>query len=903
MSIASADAALLSAARAYASLKMDQNSSSSASSSSNTLPPTSPISITPTKAKQSIRYSRKQLLDLANSPLCVRPEALKPLKDWFGDFEPPPFKTPQPTPTTQTLHTSFPRPQPSFQSSDGTTQLSSLPSPLNASLLPVLGRGQPPARNPFANFGKFGAEESHAGPLGLNNFGQTVTNQPNSTLKGARRGGLERDCAPHLARAENLGGATSDNQRRRVMDNSYPNTLTTNNIANSRDRSTHHNHRQNAEDGQESRGGRRGGTERLVQDRDRDEKGRTTGGGTREDNDEHPHWRRAATAAASNGSHQKPLSAREHIQSSNDSHREKDCEMGNRSTNRGRLENPNPDWGTDEHLLPNSDSVQPKQRAKDGAWDAGEGKWETKKSADETDAIQAWKAEMKAMDAKKKAAAAAAAGDGGGPEPAAVRMTPTEHEQSTSPVNIKLSEPEPEHGQKIEGVNEESRTTGSPAKTSHFASLLSVNTNIGFNGGMGADESGTRSSRFAKFFDSSAKDEHDGSRQQPLSGDSHFLSDETLDESGRALHRSASADPENMARVLSMLQMSSQSVESGAQLDAAQLLRQMAGSSQPNALDSTSYPSHQHPSPPKFNPSQPITLPTGLGGQHPSLAMSHGGYPKQDGDFTRRPTSVGNGLCFPPRGTSQHPSPVNQMRALEELLAQDQLAAGFGGQQTLPGQASMNALVQQMNLLGGRSKAAADIHLLGQQQQQQQERSQESQKLAFLARQLQQQRLSPAGGSGNAILTGTGVNAGQMTNRGFGNAVYNSSPIDHQRRFSGALQGIPPPPPPQNQLFAPPPPLPALYGQPQHAIMPPFGRGGPGPFGPPPPPPPHHTLPPRGNAQSFPNPFLGPSPGPGFNPMGVGQSFGGSQGQGGGQMDLMSLLNAGNHRRIGGGGM
>ncbi|KAG0139696.1 hypothetical protein CROQUDRAFT_101171 [Cronartium quercuum f. sp. fusiforme G11] len=48
---------------------------------------------------------------------------------------------PKPTPTTQTLHTSFPHPQPSFQSSNGTTQLSSLPSPLNASLLPVLGCG------------------------------------------------------------------------------------------------------------------------------------------------------------------------------------------------------------------------------------------------------------------------------------------------------------------------------------------------------------------------------------------------------------------------------------------------------------------------------------------------------------------------------------------------------------------------------------------------------------------------------------------------------------------------------------------------------------------------------------------------------------------------------------------
>lgn len=78
--------ALLSAARAYASLKMNQNTSNSSSSSSSsaTLPPASPISVSPNKSKTPIHYSRKELLALAESPLCIRPQTLKPLKDWFG---------------------------------------------------------------------------------------------------------------------------------------------------------------------------------------------------------------------------------------------------------------------------------------------------------------------------------------------------------------------------------------------------------------------------------------------------------------------------------------------------------------------------------------------------------------------------------------------------------------------------------------------------------------------------------------------------------------------------------------------------------------------------------------------------------------------------------------------------
>lgn len=194
----------------------------------------------------------------------------------------------------------------------------------------------------------------------------------------------------------------------------------------------------------------------------------------------------------------------------------------------------------------------------------------------------------------------------------------------------------------------------------------------------------------------------------------------------------------------------------------------------------------------KRNAPPPISSPTGPAGQH-HLPTSHP-FAKADADYTRRSTSVGNSSAspgfgqFPSQRPSQQPSPVNQMRALEDLLSQipSEQHAHLSAQSTqsnfgqpvynptspmnLPGQASMNALVQQMNLLNaGHSSQAAKNHMestmrpkLGSDQHlfqhmlnsvtsgnspsvisQPPERNHDSQKLAFLARQLQQQRMSP----------------------------------------------------------------------------------------------------------------------------------------------------------------
>lgn len=78
--IFSPDLALLSAARAYASLKMAQNPSSS----SNSVPSTPSTPVPSSESRPHFLYSRGQLLALHNSPLCVRPPALKPLSEWFG---------------------------------------------------------------------------------------------------------------------------------------------------------------------------------------------------------------------------------------------------------------------------------------------------------------------------------------------------------------------------------------------------------------------------------------------------------------------------------------------------------------------------------------------------------------------------------------------------------------------------------------------------------------------------------------------------------------------------------------------------------------------------------------------------------------------------------------------------
>lgn len=1030
MSVASADAALLSAARAYASLKMEQQSSSS---SSYTLSPSSPSPITSPKQKTPIHYTRSRLLALANSPLCVRPEALKPLKDWFGEFDPPPSKPNQSTTShNQSLPSTFPRPH-SLQSPENGNH-SSIPSPLNVSFLPMMGRGQPPARNPFANFGKFGSEDNAtAGSLGLNLH--QPTNPSNNGPKLNRRG-LDRDSAPHLGRPDNLN---NDNPRRRLVD-TYPGNPT-----NSKDRV---NNRLHTEDGStsESRSSARRTIDRYATDpkrdgeRDKDRTNRTSPVNNRDEADEQqqPHWRRPLPNG-SHPNHKKLQSDHHHGTSTKDrDHREnlRDLDENNHSYDKERNKHlgPSPtpgrsvsynggrprdkekhddynpdDWPASAHeeRAMNNDfmSSMPMQgkRLKDGLWDSGEGKWEMSRQTNsrnpsaggalgatsETDAIQAWKAEMKAMDAKKKQAAAAAAN----PPQAISDLSPDlkkddeSHQRQPSrqfsgALNLKLAESDHE---KVMG-DSQTPLIASPTKTPHFASLLqNNNANSGPATSATADDdvvSQPRASRFAKFFDNNSTHQRDENEHgsvfgnPPPSAPSHFdltlsqhdplhlpQSDHSASQSalpnedqGSFLHRSASADPENMARVLSMLQMSSQqplepathpSVPDGQSYphqprkNVATLASATSTQPRQHMIDLNSYTS-QHPPSSKFTSPPPITSPTGFSG----LQNVYNKQQVPEAEFHRRPISVGHnhpiGINannnYISQRPSQLPSPVNQMRSLEEILSHDhqlqhhQLQpfgppppASFTSH--LPGQASMNALVQQMNLNKnkiGNSGMEPQLQIypfqptmnLPQPTTPNSDRNNlENQKLAFLARQLQQQRLSP-----NHSINPLPPTAPHLLNQPGGvqpridlrtiNSNFNSQlaqypgppppHIDHQRRYSGALPPLPPPPPPlpPHHLFNhPPPPPPSGM----------FGQGA------------HHILPPAPIPTSFQNPtsnnrnglnltrsqFVGVQP-PTVPP--PPQSFVGNFGNpgvgvgGGSQMDLMSLLNAGQNRRMGNGG-
>lgn len=92
--------ALLSAARAFASLKMGQDAALNAAaaattdqvaaSTSSDSGPSRAGNMTPTPGKKpddcrrGFVYTRRILLKLYDSPLCRCPEGMKPLKEWFG---------------------------------------------------------------------------------------------------------------------------------------------------------------------------------------------------------------------------------------------------------------------------------------------------------------------------------------------------------------------------------------------------------------------------------------------------------------------------------------------------------------------------------------------------------------------------------------------------------------------------------------------------------------------------------------------------------------------------------------------------------------------------------------------------------------------------------------------------
>ncbi|KAI9620669.1 hypothetical protein KEM48_008018 [Puccinia striiformis f. sp. tritici PST-130] len=457
MSVASADAALLSAARAYASLKMAAaDPSPPDSSSSSSTPPTPPAASS--EPRIPIFYSRAQLLALHNSPLCVRPAALKPLSEWFGDCDLTPLRAPSTNPNQRSNQQSSPE-----NHSQALSQ--------SAAGLPVLGRSQPPAKNPFANFGKFGTEDSPT-----NSFSSLHLNGPNSPLNNSIKSGrrlMDRDCAPHIARTDNLN---SDGSRRKLNDNP---------LGTAKERSAN---QQRIPDDQGSSDGKlntsnnnnRRTLDRYVPDRDRDDarlrnrerererdaerdKTRRTSLNPRDGpvGDEQMNWRRpppgtTGTGSPASNSNKRTTSYHQTInplewpkiplivviipfatkietrRSTTSSLRHQSSNRNNNNQQRARekeketqvLTQHRASFPLPASLLTPSRETPPMspnvplashttRRVKDGAWDSGEGKWEISKPSNgprndngygnsETDAIQTWKAEMKALEAQKK---------------------------------------------------------------------------------------------------------------------------------------------------------------------------------------------------------------------------------------------------------------------------------------------------------------------------------------------------------------------------------------------------------------------------------------------------------------------------------------------------------------------
>ncbi|WAR58086.1 hypothetical protein PtB15_5B318 [Puccinia triticina] len=539
-----------------------------------------------------------QLLALHNSPLCVRPPALKPLSEWFGDCDFNSVRS-QPNHAPPNANTS-PNQRPSQQQQTSPDNKSQALSQSLASL-PVLGRSQPPARNPFANFGKFGTEELPSS-LHLNGPNSPLNS---SSIKGGRRL-IDRDCAPHIARTDNLN---IDGSRRKPNENS---------LGTGKERNAN----QRIPDDQGSADGKlnnnttsnRRTLDRYVPDRDRDDarlrnrerererdverdKTRRSSINPRDGTtgDEQMNWRRpppGTTAGQptkrSTSYHQQqqqqannPARANKDTPDTRDhSVREKDREKtinnnkypqtsnsSNRNNNQQRAREKE---NTTSSQLPSSGSLatasretppispnvsltsHPTRRVKDGAWDSGEGKWEISKPSNglrndngygssETDAIQTWKAEMKALEAQKKLAAAAATDSQDHSSTALKEEHRPAGGSAAAAIDTHVDKPDRDFH-------------SNPSKQFDFTAISGTPDESGLTSSHPANENELavlpRASRFAKFFDHNK----DGSGQQPGS----LLTDKGSPTKGAG---SPSVDPENMARVLSMLQMSSKTSE------------------------------------------------------------------------------------------------------------------------------------------------------------------------------------------------------------------------------------------------------------------------------------------------------------------------------------------------------
>lgn len=338
------------------------------------------------------------------------------------------------------------------------------------------------------------------------------------------------------------------------------------------------------------------------------------------------------------------------------------------------------------------------KRVKDGAWDSGQGKWEISKpvpgfqsdgsfGTSETDAIQTWKAEMKALEAKKKLAAAAASSQSASEalesHPPDVIQSSLKTDDGLESQTLASKESVLELDSKSDRDSPSNSSLPIPsAADSHqkpFSFLApeippSVNPG-GSNDSYDGNDLAVlpRASRFAKFFD-----HHKDEGQQAES----LLKVENLSQKHGPSKgpRSPSADPENMARVLSMLQMSSkQTLEPTPetaptpQSNSSSLLHKFLPSSGQSSHHNQDLAGFLQQQPPLLS-SPTASLPQGV---HPSLRIDLNDRTRPAHEVSLvQPTSATHPPSSSPFGafsgnSQRRPSlqspPAHQMRGLEEL--------------------------------------------------------------------------------------------------------------------------------------------------------------------------------------------------------------------------------------------
>ncbi|MBW0482117.1 hypothetical protein O181_021832 [Austropuccinia psidii MF-1] len=932
MSIASADAALLSAARAYASLKMTQHPSASSNSNSSNSFSANPLNSTATMSsttitstnetesptpqdKQSFHYSRAQLLSLHQSPLCVKPVNLKPLKDWFGECDlnlinkstsNHPGFIPGSGPQTPSFN--------SLSNQPSSNEMNTLPAASisqSNSNLPIFGRSQPPARNPFANFGKFGAEESNLSSFNIHfNGPANLINNPKPTRRLIDRDGPNH----HLNRIDHL--TLGENPRKRISDN-------INQVG--KDRLTHPSKiNQDHHSSIDLKSSNRRTIDRFLPDRDddrsrdRDKSFRPTSN-IRDGNlnvngnsidDHHLNWRRSnlnnsahhhnnnnnhsqlfnnkriisdhqpnqprlerdnqdlkdkphqvsSIRDKSNHSHQHSISSSQ-IRSNHHQNRNKEKEKDNLNPSFTNQLSPStlPTQSSNPSSTLPSPSKLPKS-FKDGNWDSGQGKWEissnlnkndlqggTGLGSNETDAIQVWKAEMKALEAKKKqtssvdSTALSTAHDKPSIESKSQDDSLDDHSSNVDHTNLiktdsnnSIKSTDHQHQPNLNSSLQSNTSNDPPRKSFSLINVLTDQSIITCNDQKELTPNSNqliepdstllpKASRFAKFFDHHSKE--DDSQTGSISKNSQYLNtDQQKDPNFNLLPRSASADPENMARVLSMLQMSSKqaleassdsTLTSHSQIDSSVNKHLSTNppsthSSQDQLTNLLSQPKSS--SNPFYHQNiQSSFAPTDF--NRPTKTVDDPNSRRVENSNSTNSSSSTQFVGF--RRPSSHSSPINQLRTLDDLSNHpDHYNSLSIGQSNSNGQTQATYLTSATNTSAQSSNGhstnqqfgiystnqTSQLHSLlnsANSNHLQNLTHSDNQNLSLLTTQLQQQRLSPShlinqptstsnmnsSQAQNALTSQSVPHQLSNNNRQNLSSIEQSNPLDHHRRF------------------------------------------------------------------------------------------------------------------------